>query len=48
MLRQTNHLTKRFNVERGHTLEVYERDGGYKQAERALNAAKAFACKAGG
>lgn len=36
MLRKTNYLTKRYNVERGHSLEVYERDGGYKQAARAL------------
>ncbi|NUQ77175.1 MAG: NADH-quinone oxidoreductase subunit NuoF [Polyangiaceae bacterium] len=36
MLRATNYLTKRYDVENGHTLAVYERDGGYKQAARAL------------
>ncbi len=36
MLRATDYLTKRYAVENGHTLAVYERDGGYKQAARAL------------
>jgi NADH-quinone oxidoreductase subunit F len=36
MLRQTNYLTKRYGVPQGWTLEVYERDGGYQQAKRAL------------
>lgn len=36
MLRRTNYLTKRYDVERGYTLDAYERDGGYKQAKRAL------------
>src|SRR5262245_27023724 len=36
MLRRTNHLTKRYDVPEGWTLRVYERDGGYQQARRAL------------
>jgi NADH-quinone oxidoreductase subunit F len=36
MLKRTNHLTKRYDVPDGHTLAQYEKDGGYKQARRAL------------
>jgi NADH-quinone oxidoreductase subunit F len=36
MLRQTTYLTKRYGVPEGWTLGVYERDGGYQQAKRAL------------
>src|SRR5262245_23187372 len=36
MLRRTNYLTKHYDVPNGHTLAVYEKDGGYKQAKRAL------------
>lgn len=37
MLRQTTYLTKRYGVPNGWTLSVYERDGGYQQAKRALS-----------
>jgi len=37
MLRQTTYLTKRYGVPEGWTLPVYERDGGYQQAKRALS-----------
>jgi NADH-quinone oxidoreductase subunit F len=37
MLRQTTYLTKRYGVPEGWTLSVYERDGGYQQAKRALS-----------
>jgi NADH-quinone oxidoreductase subunit F len=37
MLRQTTYLTKRYGVPEGWTLKVYERDGGYQQAKRALS-----------
>jgi NADH-quinone oxidoreductase subunit F len=37
MLRQTTYLTKRYGVPQGWTLSVYERDGGYQQAKRALS-----------
>jgi NADH-quinone oxidoreductase subunit F len=37
MLRQTTYLTKRYGVPEGWTLAVYERDGGYQQAKRALS-----------
>jgi NADH-quinone oxidoreductase subunit F len=37
MLRQTTYLTKRYGVHEGWTLAVYERDGGYQQAKRALS-----------
>src|SRR6185503_17167642 len=36
MLRQTNYLTKRYDVPDGWTMAAYERDGGYQQAKRAL------------
>jgi len=36
MLRQTKYLTKHYDVPDGHKLSVYERDGGYQQAKRAL------------
>ncbi len=36
MLKRTDHLTKRYGLADGWTLERYERDGGYKQARRAL------------
>jgi NADH-quinone oxidoreductase subunit F len=36
MLRRTDFLTKRYDVPAGHTLAVYEKDGGYEQAKRAL------------
>jgi NADH-quinone oxidoreductase subunit F len=36
MLKRTDHLTKRHDEPNGHTLEAYERDGGYKQARRAM------------
>ncbi|MCC6554738.1 MAG: NADH-quinone oxidoreductase subunit NuoF [Polyangiaceae bacterium] len=36
MLRQTTYLTKHYDVPDGHRLSVYERDGGYTQARRAL------------
>jgi NADH-quinone oxidoreductase subunit F len=35
-LRRTNHITKRYDVENGHSIGVYVRDGGYEQAKRAL------------
>ena len=36
MLQRTDYLTKRYGLERGWTLDAYERDGGYNQARRAL------------
>ncbi|MEZ4442512.1 MAG: NADH-quinone oxidoreductase subunit NuoF [Polyangiaceae bacterium] len=36
MLKRTNYLSKRYDRENGHSLAEYERDGGYKQARRAL------------
>ena len=36
MLKRTNYLTKRYELPEGWTLESYERDGGYKQARRAM------------
>ncbi|MBK8256011.1 MAG: NADH-quinone oxidoreductase subunit NuoF [Polyangiaceae bacterium] len=36
MLQRTSYLTKRYGDSDGHTLAVYERDGGYQQAKRAL------------
>ncbi len=40
MLRQTNYLSKTFAIEGGHTLAVYEKEGGYQQAPRALKMAR--------
>src|SRR4051812_45516158 len=36
MLQKTTYLTKHYGEASGHTLAVYERDGGYQQAKRAL------------
>jgi NADH-quinone oxidoreductase subunit F len=36
MLKRTDYLTKRYRVDGGHSLREYERDGGYRQARRAL------------
>jgi NADH-quinone oxidoreductase subunit F len=36
MLQKTTYLTKRYGDPDGHTLAVYEQDGGYQQAKRAL------------
>jgi NADH-quinone oxidoreductase subunit F len=36
MLRRTNYLTKNYDTPEGWTLPVYEREGGYQQAKRAL------------
>jgi len=36
MLQKTTYLTKSYGDPQGHTLAVYERDGGYEQARRAL------------
>src|SRR5690349_2309005 len=36
MLQKTTYLTKHYGEPDGHTLAVYERDGGYEQARRAL------------
>ncbi len=36
MLRPTQYLTKNYDAPQGWTLAVYERDGGYQQARRAL------------
>jgi NADH-quinone oxidoreductase subunit F len=36
MLKRTNYLTKRYDVDDGWSIERYERDGGYKQARRAM------------
>ena len=36
MLVRTNYLSKRYNEKNGWLLSAYERDGGYKQAKRAL------------
>jgi NADH-quinone oxidoreductase subunit F len=37
MLKRTDYLTRRYEVENGHRLDIYERDGGYKQARRAMH-----------
>jgi NADH-quinone oxidoreductase subunit F len=36
MLQRTSYLSKRYGEPNGHTLAVYEQDGGYVQAKRAL------------
>ena len=36
MLQRTTYLSKRYGEPNGHTLAVYEQDGGYVQAKRAL------------
>jgi len=36
MLKRTDYLTKRYGVDDGWSIERYERDGGYKQARRAM------------
>jgi NADH-quinone oxidoreductase subunit F len=36
MLREQNFLTKRYDQPDGHSIAAYERDGGYRQAKRAL------------
>src|SRR3954471_8770178 len=36
MLQKTTYLTKHYGEPDGHTLAVYEQDGGYQQAKRAL------------
>ena len=36
MLQKTTYLSKRYGDPNGHTLAVYEQDGGYQQAKRAL------------
>jgi NADH-quinone oxidoreductase subunit F len=36
MLQRTTYLTRRYGDPKGHTLAVYEQDGGYQQAKRAL------------
>jgi NADH-quinone oxidoreductase subunit F len=37
MLKRTDHLTKRYAIVDSHELDVYEKDGGYKQARRAMH-----------
>ena len=37
MLKRTDYITKRYDVPNGWTIDVYEKDGGYKQAKRALS-----------
>ena len=37
MLQRTSYLSKNYEDPNGHTLAVYERDGGYVQAKRALS-----------
>jgi NADH-quinone oxidoreductase subunit F len=41
MLQKTTFLTKRYGDPSGHTLAVYEQDGGYQQARRALQMERA-------
>jgi len=39
MIKRTNYLSKRYDVPDGHTIGAYEKDGGYKQARRAMKMA---------
>ncbi|MFP6685128.1 MAG: NADH-quinone oxidoreductase subunit NuoF [Polyangiaceae bacterium] len=41
MLKRTTHLSARYDVDNGHTLDVYLKDGGYEQAKRALSMERA-------
>ncbi len=41
MIKRTTYLSKRYDVPDGHTMAVYEKDGGYQQARRALKMAPA-------
>ncbi len=37
MITRTNYLSKLYDVPQGHTLDAYEKEGGYVQAKRALS-----------